>query len=385
MNLVKKHIVPMVLGLLFVAASGCGDEDDELTLDTQQIDIGGTGADDDTGSASNSGSDTGTGNLSTDDSDTGSSSGNKDDTETNTGAIDTATGANPTDTETGTGADTGTVIEPGCGDGRQDYGEECDDGETDTGDGCSHECKREVCGNGRVDPGEECDDECAVPPDDGDCCNGKVSDGNGGWVCKNTSNWPCDSQCRIVECGNGRVEGEEQCDDAIDYSGDPKHMSEQCINCSWVGECDLCEQDHCELYNEVPVMSNCRNLEGTAVSGPAAGTARSELCVAFVDCVHDSGCAYWDPKSDDNAGNDEEGLYVTLRCYCGAGVDPITCMANGGEGACKSEAEAAAETTDAVEIAEVWGDPHNGLAIGQATTWLLCDEQYCQTCLQPPK
>jgi cysteine-rich repeat protein len=37
-------------------------------------------------------------------------------------------------------------------------GEQCDDGNTTPGDGCSATCQDEVCGNLFVDPGEECDD-----------------------------------------------------------------------------------------------------------------------------------------------------------------------------------------------------------------------------------
>ena len=49
---------------------------------------------------------------------------------------------------------------PRCGDAVTEATEECDDGNTADGDGCSAECLREdaVCGNGVLDPGEECDD-----------------------------------------------------------------------------------------------------------------------------------------------------------------------------------------------------------------------------------
>src|SRR5262249_41610059 len=46
----------------------------------------------------------------------------------------------------------------GCGDGILQEGEECDDGNTVSGDGCSATCKHEVCGNHVLDPGEQCDD-----------------------------------------------------------------------------------------------------------------------------------------------------------------------------------------------------------------------------------
>ncbi|MBI4450909.1 hypothetical protein HY642_02960 [Candidatus Woesearchaeota archaeon] len=52
-----------------------------------------------------------------------------------------------------------------CGNGALNPGEECDDGNRRSGDGCSSQCRKEqpqpptppVCGNGVVDPGEDCD------------------------------------------------------------------------------------------------------------------------------------------------------------------------------------------------------------------------------------
>jgi len=56
-----------------------------------------------------------------------------------------------------------------CGNGALDAGEECDDGNTVSGDGCSATCQLEGgCGDGNLDPGEECDDDNTVS---GDCCS----------------------------------------------------------------------------------------------------------------------------------------------------------------------------------------------------------------------
>ncbi len=54
-----------------------------------------------------------------------------------------------------------------CGDDSVDAGEQCDDGNTESGDGCRADCTNETCGDGIVDDGEECDDSNNV---DGDGC-----------------------------------------------------------------------------------------------------------------------------------------------------------------------------------------------------------------------
>jgi cysteine-rich repeat protein len=56
-----------------------------------------------------------------------------------------------------------------CGDGTQQSGEECDDGNLMDGDGCRSDCTVEDCGDGILDPQEACDDGNTV---DGDTCSG---------------------------------------------------------------------------------------------------------------------------------------------------------------------------------------------------------------------
>ena len=56
-----------------------------------------------------------------------------------------------------------------CGNGVLETGEECDDGNTVSGDGCSATCQVEVgCGNGVVEGTEQCDDGNL---NSGDCCS----------------------------------------------------------------------------------------------------------------------------------------------------------------------------------------------------------------------
>ncbi len=91
----------------------------------------------------------------------------------------------------------------GCGDGTLDMGEQCDDGNTTGGDGCSATCMIEAitsCGDGTLDPPqEECDD-------------GNTTAGDG-----------CDSTCQLEpvgqNCGDTPGAG-EKCDDGNLLNGD---------------------------------------------------------------------------------------------------------------------------------------------------------------------
>ncbi len=106
-----------------------------------------------------------------------------------------------------------------CGDGDLDSlnGEQCDDGNTNNGDGCSSSCQTEplpasVCGNGVVEAGEQCDDGNVFTEA---CDYGKNS-------CS-----VCGSGCKVVSgatayCGDGilqKIDG-EACDDGNNYNGD---------------------------------------------------------------------------------------------------------------------------------------------------------------------
>jgi len=143
---------------------------------------------------------------------------------------------------------------PVCGNGKVEEGEDCDDGNKVNGDGCHDDCTIEylpdpepVCGNGKVEDGEECDDgnkvngdgcsaicETETPGTTPVCGNGKVEEGEdcdgsaSGLTCVNydsaayTSGNVICSECKYdfsacvpaetIECGNGILEGDEECD-----------------------------------------------------------------------------------------------------------------------------------------------------------------------------
>ena len=90
-----------------------------------------------------------------------------------------------------------TLAQSVCGNGVVDPGEECDDGNTTSNDGCSAECQDEKCGDGTLDVDEECDD-------------GNTTNGDG-----------CSADCEIEpDCGDGTLDPGEECDDGNNTDGD---------------------------------------------------------------------------------------------------------------------------------------------------------------------
>jgi fibro-slime domain-containing protein len=149
-----------------------------------------------------------------------------------TGPIHLGDDATQQDADGACGTDACSDAAPGyCGDSIIQTGEQCDDGNSVPGDGCSGTCQLEpgwscpapgqqcakLCGNGLVDPGEQCDDGNTVS---GDGCSSTCRK-EPGYVCPNSNG--VGGQCIPVTanvCGDGIVGGTEQCDDHNTTSGD---------------------------------------------------------------------------------------------------------------------------------------------------------------------
>jgi cysteine-rich repeat protein len=111
-----------------------------------------------------------------------------------------------------------------CGDGFIKGSELCDDGNTTVGDGCSDLCVIElgwsclgepsscdpVCGDGVIMAGELCDDGNMVNSDG-------CSD-----ICAVETGWACFGQPSVCDftCGNGTLDGNEECDDSNNDNSD---------------------------------------------------------------------------------------------------------------------------------------------------------------------
>jgi|GEM_PF-1743482 len=99
---------------------------------------------------------------------------------------------------------------PDCGNTVLDSGEQCDDGNNISGDGCTAACLDEFCGDGVVnDSGAE------------QCDNG---DGN-----SNTTPNACRTNCTNPSCGDGVTDLGEECDDANTNEADG--CTSQCTSC----------------------------------------------------------------------------------------------------------------------------------------------------------
>ncbi len=137
-----------------------------------------------------------------------------------------------------------------CGDGLLSSGEECDDGNTNSGDGCSADCVVEFCGDGIAQGGlnEECDDGNTIPGDG------------------------CDDQCKIEQkptptpsptptpqdpCGNGSIEPGEQCELASDCPllGGPGPNG---VGCAMYGaDCKSCQCVYPHFLTASSLKNNC--------------------------------------------------------------------------------------------------------------------------------
>ena len=127
-------------------------------------------------------------------------------------------------------------------------------------------------------------------------------------------------------------------------------------------QCRSCEQSMC-----LDMLTGCEQAVGTAAAGPSMGQARKDLCLAVVACVRSTKCSV--------KGN-------VQKCYCGTASD-LACLGGAGvNGVCKSQIEAAAETTDSGDISDRFVNPGYPTppmpyALGFADDLLGCDYFFC--------
>jgi len=202
---------------------------------------------------------------------------------------------------------------PVCGDRVTDtaYGETCDDGNSVNGDGCDSNCQSE-CGNGKIDGSEECDDgSCnsnSVPNACRlNCRRPRCGDGvrDSGEQCDTGANTPQCQNC-IVRCGNGVLESGEECDNGI-YNSDT--MANGCRTNCRLSSCGDGILDALEECDAGAANSNTSDSCRTWCRMPKCGDG-------IVDSGRKESC-------DDGNTLDGDGCDSCCKLECGNGrVDP---------------------------------------------------------------
>jgi hypothetical protein len=88
------------------------------------------------------------------------------------------------------------------------------------------------------------------------------------------------------------------------------------------------------MVRNINRQSDCYEVNGVVVHGPAMGAPRAGVCSAFMNCAHRTGC----------------GAKNGWVCYCGEGVTMDSCVEHGPVGVCRAEFEAAGEAWDPAEL-----------------------------------
>ncbi len=207
-----------------------------------------------------------------------------------------------------------------CGDGLLGAGELCDDGNLADGDGCSSSCAVEpgfhcpvpgrrcspICGDGLLVGSESCDDGNSMS---GDGCSS---------LCLTEPCWDCSSGACLrrlpyvdggncaglpvdgVYCGNGKLEGAEECDDGS--ANDDSNYGGCSTHCRYL----LCGDG---IVNG-PETCDLGWGKNTAVYGARSGC--TDTCTVPAYCGDGKVDSAWGEECDDGPFNDS-GL-CTLDC-----------------------------------------------------------------------
>ena len=201
-----------------------------------------------------------------------------------------------------------------CGNGIIEAGEECDDGNQFSGDGCSFQCLdeivAEICGNSVVEGDEDCD-----PPD----------------------NVVCSLTCRFIitppECGNGIIEVGEECEPPSTPDCSPActlwaNQIEIGTPCDTIKDCGSSPNPDLQAFcandpafpNGMCVLLGCSDLGAgdncptgsLCVTATLGGGGTANVCAP--DCT---------PGPNDNGGcrpdEDANGAYACFNFVTGGG------------------------------------------------------------------
>jgi cysteine-rich repeat protein len=248
------------------------------------------------------------------------------------------------------------------------------------GDGCCPEpCTPEndndcssSCGNGTLEGNETCDgsgdNACPTSCDDGDACTTDYQSGSpnhcnvvcthvpvtaamsGDGCCPPGASANTDSDC-MAECGNGKPEQGEECDDGNKNAGDG--CTAECKRESGIDQC-IAQLEGDRLPE--CARCNCEKCQDLVLDCYASDNSQdNELCTTLVACGLREMCA-------------------SERCYCGS--SPLTtCIFGTGNGPCKAEVEAAGRSSIPGDL--VTRSSNRNYPLGRANALAECARENC--------
>ncbi len=233
-------------------------------------------------------------------------------------------------------------ITSSCGDGIVDQSlrEQCDDGNTVSGDGCDSQCflERNICGNSVVETinGEQCDDgnlvagdgcdaTCHIEPYCGDfivtyaigeqCDDGNLIPGDG-----------CDASCQTeATCGNGMLEPGEQCDDGNQIDNDA------CSNSCTINALSGFPALNSISSTGTPSGSNGGFLDGDTITFTLNVSSTDEVWIDFMemDYTNYSYTTYGSASSFGAVGQTTYTIPVTIvGSLAGSRISPVILLVN---------------------------------------------------------
>ena len=231
--------------------------------------------------------------------------------------------------------------EPECGNGEQEEGEECDDGNSNNFDSCLNSCKEAICGDGVQWQGEEqCDDGNQINADS--CTNSCESAQCGDGFKQGVNNEECDdgnqsnadsclNTCDNATCGDEFVqEGVEGCDDGNRDDGDG--CSSQCEIEIEYELCGLCGTVTCPSGQVCYEYADTRT---TACANPGiVATGWVECSSGAPTAICGDGLIRGAEECDDGDLNNGDGCSGSCEVETGwvCSGEPSVCRAGCGDG-----------------------------------------------------
>ena len=215
-----------------------------------------------------------------------------------------------------------------CGNGILEGTEECDDGNTTPGEGCTAECKLEsewacptpgspcvstvVCGDGRMSGNESCDDHNTV---DGDGCSADCRTVESGWTCLAPG-----VRCQ-PKCGDGVLKGTEECDDgntAADDGCGATCKVEDGFACPDAGQ--ACHKTVCGDGTKEGAES-CDDGNTLPSDGCSIECKSEPVCDGSDGCTSPCGDGLKLPEEECDDGNQRDGDGCSPQCKLETGWD----------------------------------------------------------------